>query len=61
MPDTYTPASHTIYDNFVLENKINELLTTAIDLSNYMTVDNSLTENAGMTKIINRYTAEGNV
>jgi len=52
---------HTIYENFVLENKINDILTTAIDLSNYMTVDNSLTENAGMKKVINRYTATGNV
>lgn len=52
---------HTIYENFVLENKINDILTTQVDLSNYMTIDNSLTENAGMKKIINRYTATGNV
>ena len=52
---------HTIYENFVLENKINDILTTAVDLSNYMTIDNSLAENAGMKKIINRYTAVGTV
>ena len=52
---------HTIYENFVLENKINDILTTNIDLSNYMTIDNSLAENAGMKKIINRYTAIGTV
>ena len=50
---------HTIYENFVLANKINDILTTQVDLSNYMTVDNELTENAGMKKIVNRYTASG--
>ena len=53
--------AHTIYDNFVLENKIENLLTTNIDLNNYMTIDYSLTENAGMKKIINTYTATGDV
>lgn len=53
--------AHTIYENFVLENKINDILTTAVDLSNYMTLDNQLVENAGMKKIVNKYTATGNV
>ncbi len=53
--------AHTLYDNKVLENKIENLLTTNIDLNNYMTIDYSLTENAGMKKVINRYTATGNV
>lgn len=58
---SYEPKDHVIYENEVLANKITELLTTAVDLSNYMTVDNSLTQNAGMKKVINRYTASGNV
>ena len=58
---SYEPKDHIIYDNEVLENKITDLLITAVDLSNYMTVDNSLTQNAGMRKVINRYTARGNV
>jgi hypothetical protein len=53
--------AHTIYENFVLANKITDSLTTAVDLSNYMTIDESLTENAGMKKIINVYTATGDV
>ena len=57
----YNPLQHVIYENFVLANKITDLLTTAVDLSNYMTIDNELTQNAGMKKIINRYTATGNV
>lgn len=52
---------HTIYENFVLANKITDILTTAVDLSNYMTIDQELAENAGMKKTINVYTATGNV
>ena len=52
---------HTIYENKVLENKIEGLLETAVDFNNYMTVDNSLAANAGMKKSINVYTATGNV
>lgn len=53
--------AHTIYQNFVLENKIEDMLTTQLALSQFATVDNSLTENAGMKKTINTYTATGNV
>ena len=54
-------SNNTVYSNFVLENKLDEILTTKVDLSNYMTVDRSLTENAGMTKKIHKYTVTGNV
>lgn len=53
--------AHKIYENFVLENKMDDLLTTAIDMNEFITADYSLTENAGMKKIINTYTAKGNV
>ena len=53
--------AHTIYENQVLENKIESLLTTAIDMNAYMTIDNSLTHDAGMKKAVNVYTAAGNV
>lgn len=53
--------AHTIYENKVLENKIESLLTTAVDMNSYMTIDNSLTQEAGMKKAINVYTAAGNV
>ena len=49
------------YENFVLENKFEDLLTTKVDLSNYMTVDTSLTEAPGMKKKIHKYTATGDV
>lgn len=53
--------AHTIYENFVLENKIEDLLTTSIDMNAYLTADYSLTESAGMKKVVNKYTATGDV
>lgn len=51
--------AHQVYENVVLSNKVNDILTTQIDLNSYMTIDTSLTENAGMKKIVNTYTASG--
>lgn len=53
--------SHKIYENFVLENKIEDILTTNVDLQSYMTVDNSLTQAPGMKKVVHTYKATGNV
>ena len=53
--------AHTIYEDFVLENKIEDMLTTHIDMNAYLTPDYSLSENAGMKKIVNTYTATGDV
>lgn len=53
--------AHTIYENFVLENKVEDMLTTSIDMNAYMTADYSLTETAGMKKVIHVYTATGDV
>lgn len=53
--------AHTIYEDFVLESKIENLLTTGIDVNAYMTIDYSLTENYGMKKVVNVYTATGEV
>ena len=53
--------AHTVYENVVLSNKVNDILTTQVDLNSYMTIDTSLTENAGMKKIVNTYTASGDV
>ena len=53
--------AHTIYPNTVLENKIEDLLTTHVDMNNYLTPDYSLTESAGMKKVIHTYTSTGDV
>lgn len=51
--------ANTVYPNKVLEAKATDLLTTALNVRNYMTIDNSLTASAGMTKTINTYTYSG--
>lgn len=53
--------AHQIYENIVLSNKINDILKTAVNLNNYMTIDNSLTQEAGMKKKIITYTSTGGV
>ena len=51
--------ANTVYANKVIEAKAKDLLTTAVNTKNLMTVDNSLTQEAGMTKTINVYTYSG--
>ena len=53
--------AHTMYENVVLSNKLNDILTTQVDLNQYMTIDTSLTENAGMKKVVNTYSSTGAV
>lgn len=49
------------YPNEVLESKFTDLLTTKLNARNFMTIDTSLAENAGMKKVINVYTYSGTV
>lgn len=51
--------ANTVYSNKVLEAKAKDLLTTSLNTRTLMTIDNSLTANAGMTKTINVYTYTG--
>lgn len=53
--------AHQVYENIVLSNRMNDILTTQVNLNNYMTIDTSLAENAGMKKVINTYTSTGSV
>lgn len=53
--------AHTIYENFVLANKLADMLITKIDLNNYLTIDTSLTEAPGMKKVIHTYRATSGV
>jgi len=50
-----------VYENKVLESKLNDLLNTRLDAKALMTIDYSLAEQAGMTKTINKYTYTGAV
>lgn len=51
--------ANTVYDNFVLESKIKDLLTTSVNTRSLMSIDTTLAENAGMKKTINTYTYTG--
>lgn len=51
--------ANTVFNNKIIEAKANDLLTTAVNTRNLMTVDNSLTQEAGMVKTINVYTYDG--
>lgn len=53
--------SNIIYDNALLEAKLTELLNSSLEVRSLMTVDDSLAESAGLTKVINRYTYSGTV
>lgn len=50
---------NTVYSNKVIESKAKDLLNTAVNTRNLMTVDNELAQSAGMTKTINVYTYSG--
>lgn len=52
---------NTVYENKVIEARAKDLLTTSVNTRSLMTIDNSLTQEAGMTKTINTYTYTGNV
>lgn len=51
--------ANTVYSNQVLEAKAKDLLLTAINTRNYMKIDTSLSQSAGMKKVINLYTYSG--
>ena len=51
--------ANTRYENFVLENRLKDQLETKLSMLDYVTVDDTLTETAGMTKKINVYLATG--
>lgn len=53
--------AHTIFENKVIEAKATELLTTSVNARNLMTIDNTLAEAEGMTKVINVYSYTGAV
>lgn len=50
-----------LYENFVLENKMTDLVNSNIDVNALFTVDNSLEGSAGLKKTINKYTYSGAV
>ena len=51
--------SNTRYENFVIENKLNELLTTSLAMNQFVTVDDTLQQEAGMIKKVHKYSSTG--
>ena len=51
--------ANTVYANKVIEAKAKDLLTTAVNTRSLMAIDNSLAQEAGMTKTINVYSYSG--
>lgn len=56
---TDTPIA--TYDNFVIENKITDIVNSNLDVNSLMTIDESLTTSAGLKKVIHKYTYDGKV
>ena len=50
-----------IYDNIVIQSKFEDMLTTALDMNQFVTSDTSLVENAGMKVKVNKYDVTGDV
>lgn len=53
--------ANTVFANEVIGSKIKDILTTSVDLKNFMTIDATLAEAPGMKKKVNTYVASGNV
>lgn len=49
------------YENFVLEHKMTDLVNTNVNVNALYTVDNTLALEAGLKKVINKYTYTGAV
>lgn len=53
--------AHVPFENVVLGNKVTDILTTNVAINNYLTIDTSLAENAGMKKTIITYNSTGDI
>ena len=53
--------ANTPYENFVLEDKIEDQYNSHLDLQRFCTIDNSLELTEGMKKIVNVYSATNSV
>ena len=57
----YDSANIKVFDNFVLETKLENQLITALNMNQFITMDYSLTEAPGMVKKIRTYVGTGAV
>lgn len=54
-------TAHELYTNVVLENKMTDLVNTNLDVNALFTRDDSLAAEAGLKKVVNKYTYAGTV
>ena len=54
-------TTHALYTNQVLENTMTDLVNTKLEVNSLFTIDNSLSTEAGLKKVINKYTYTGAV
>ncbi len=50
-----------MYENFILENKMTDLVNTNLDVNALFTLDTSLASAAGLDVVVNKYTYNGKV
>lgn len=50
-----------MYENFILENKMTDLVNSNVNVNSLFTTDNSLALAAGLKKVVNKYTYTGKV
>ena len=61
MASKYDSANIKVFDNEVLETKLENQLITALDMNQFITMDYSMTEEPGMVKKIRTYVGTGAV
>lgn len=61
MASNYDTTAIKVFDNEVLEVKLENQLTTYIDMNQFVTADYSLSANPGMTFTVRKYTGNGDV
>lgn len=54
-------TEHGLYTNQVIENKMTDLVNTQLDVNALFTIDDSLSTEAGLKKVVNKYTYAGKV
>ena len=61
MASNYDTTAIKVFDNEVLETKLENQLTTVVDMNQFVTADYSLSANPGMTFRVRKYVGSGDV
>ena len=61
MASSYDSTNIKVYDNEVIQDKLENQLTTQLDMNQFITIDNSLSATPGMKVEVHKYKGTGNV